>query len=166
MTRAPQGTVVFSTLRVELNPTAEGVAALAPILQDAASCYPMDLVLKVTEENIEAVRQVVIDLEAGRFIGNYEMQQLVAQTREFGTLRVQTAPTPGRLEALVPILQAAEACGAADKFRMEVVLHLGWDTLDKVKRVVADLEQAGFISALGAQALRGQVERFRGVLFR
>lgn len=166
MRRGSQGTVVFSVLRVELGLTADGVAALAPILQDAASSYPMELALKVTEENIEAVRQAVIDLEAGWFIGNYEMQQIVAQTRELGTLRFRINPTPARLEALVPILQAFQACGAADKFRMEVILHLGWDTLDKVRRVVGDLVQAGFVSPQGTQALLGQVDRFRSVLFR
>lgn len=83
-----EGTITFTTLRAELNPTAESVAALLPILQavkeaGAGDRFPMELILHVTRQNMDGVRQVVTDLERAGFISNYKAQGLWGEIERF-----------------------------------------------------------------------------------
>lgn len=87
-------------------------------------------------------------------------------TITFTTLRLEVNSTAEGVAALQPILQSIKACGAGDRFPMEIILHLRRENMDEVRQIIADLEQAGFISNYKAQGLWGDVERFRSVVFR
>jgi hypothetical protein len=86
--RGSNPTVVFTTLRADIEPTAADVERLLPILQDikagqAADCFPMQIILHVKHENIGMVRGMIADLYEGGFISNLKAQQLRAKVKAF-----------------------------------------------------------------------------------
>ena len=86
--RGSNPTVVFTTLRADIEPTAADVERLLPILQDikareAADRFPMDIVLQVKRGNIEAVKGMIAALLEGGFISNYNAQGLRGQVKRF-----------------------------------------------------------------------------------
>lgn len=178
MARRTAGTITFTTLRTQVNLTAAAAANLLPVLHGAkatgaANRFPAEIVLRVTAENAEAVRQVVADLDAAGFIGNYEAQGLWREvdlfergTLEAVTLQTQVMPTAAEFEALIPILESLEACGAVDRFPMELILHLTRENMEGVREVLASLEQTGLVSPRMIQRLASEVERFESVVFR
>jgi|GEM_PF-3416102 hypothetical protein len=87
-------------------------------------------------------------------------------TIAFTTLRLEVNPTAEGVAALEPILLSIKACGAGDRFPMEIILHLRRENIDEVREILADLEQAGFISNYAAQGYLGQVKTFESVVFR
>ena len=87
-------------------------------------------------------------------------------TVTFTTLRAEINPTVTDMETLLPILRDIKAGEAADRFPMEIVLHVKRENIEAVKDMIAALFEGGFISNYAAQGLRGQVKRFENVVFR
>lgn len=178
MARRTAGTITFTTLRTQVNLMAAEAASLLPVLREAkatgtANRFPVEIVLRVTSENAEAVRQVVADLDEAGFIGNYEAQGLWREvdlfergTLEAVTLQTQVMPTAAEFEPLIPILESVEACGAANRFPMELIFHLTRENMEGVRQVLASLEETGLVSSRTIQRLASEVERFESVVFR
>ncbi len=87
-------------------------------------------------------------------------------TVTFTTLRAEINPTVTDMETLLPILRDIKAGEAADRFPMEIVLHVKRENIEAVKGMIAALLEGDFISNYNAQGLRGQVKRFENVVFR